>query len=76
MKPYYFTTFLLFITLNLSCAQENTPPIEISSKTNYTYETIIDGINIPWGLDFINNEEFEENNLYPDFFFHLSFNDN
>ena len=58
MTPYYFTTFLLFITLNLSCAQENTPPIEISSKTNYTYETIIDDINIPWGLDFINNKEF------------------
>lgn len=44
--------------LQLSCAQEENPPqIETPSKTNYSYEVVVDGIDIPWGMDFINAEE-------------------
>ena len=59
MKLNYFPIILIFFTFSLlSCAQEeNVPKIETSSKSNYTYETVIDDIDIPWGMDFINEDE-------------------
>mgnify|MGYP003311953261 CR=1 FL=1 len=54
-----FSTVLIFFSFSfLSCSQEeNVPKIETSSKSNYTYETVIDDIDIPWGMDFINEDE-------------------
>ena len=53
--------FLLYILFNIfltsGCAQENYPAIEIPSTINYSYETIIDEIEIPWGIAFINENE-------------------
>ena len=43
----------------MSCAQENHPPlIETPTEVDYTYETIVDGIDIPWGLAFIAENDF------------------
>ena len=52
------STLLIFYISNISCAQKNTPPIETPEKIKYTYETVIEDIDVPWGLDFINAEEF------------------
>ena len=47
--------FLFFF--QLSCAQDNPPIIENSKISNYSYEVLVDGINIPWGMAFINVNE-------------------
>jgi glucose/arabinose dehydrogenase len=54
------TLFLLFFVFyfNYSCAQNNTPLIETPQETKYTHEVVISEIDIPWGLDFINSNEF------------------
>ena len=57
MKFLNFTLLFFFVS-NISCAQENYPPIETPKKIEYTYETVIEDIDIPWGLDFISNKEF------------------
>ena len=57
MKYLNFTLFLFFIS-NISCAQENYPPIETPKNIKYTYEKIIEDIDVAWGLDFINSKEF------------------
>ncbi|MGB1020024.1 MAG: PQQ-dependent sugar dehydrogenase [Flavobacteriaceae bacterium] len=58
MKQPYILFFFSCMYLQLSCAQEENPPqIETPSKTNYSYEVVVDGIDIPWGMDFINAEE-------------------
>ena len=50
--------FLAFVLLSsLSCAQENTPAIETPETVDYTHTTIVEGIDIPWGMDFINENE-------------------
>ena len=44
--------------VTMSCdAQENGPKIETSKNIKYTYETIADSIDIPWGLTFLNEKE-------------------
>ena len=65
------STLLIFYISNISCAQKNTPPIETPEKIKYTYETVIEDIDVPWGLDFINAEELRDvlrdaYNYYPD----------
>ena len=57
MKFLNFTLLFFFVS-NISCAQENFPPIEIPKKIEYTYKAVIEGIDIAWGLDFINDKEF------------------
>jgi len=53
------TSFLiaLFFIVQLGCAQDNPPYIETSQQINYSYEVVVDGIDIPWGMAFINNNE-------------------
>ena len=59
MKYIYLQVTLLIITLNVSCAQQENPPnIEIADDSQYYIEKIVDGINIPWGMTFINNNDF------------------
>ena len=48
-----FTAYVL-----LSCnAQENPPKIKASSSSNYTYEIIVEGVEIPWGMSFIKKND-------------------
>ena len=50
--------FLAFVLLaSLSCAQENTPAIETPETSYYTHTVLVDGIDIPWGMDFISADE-------------------
>jgi glucose/arabinose dehydrogenase len=58
MKIYSYYSVILFFTLYLSCAQDNPPFIESPNEINYSYETVIDGIDIPWGLAFISENDF------------------
>jgi len=59
MKYIYLQVTLLIITLNVSCAQQENPPnIEIADDSQYYIEKIVDGIDIPWGMTFINNNDF------------------
>ena len=59
MKYFYLQITLLIITLNVSCAQQENPPnIKIADDSQYYIEKIVDGIDIPWGMAFINNNEF------------------
>ena len=58
MKTFNYFSVILFFSLYLSCAQDNPPFIESSSEVNYSYETIVDGINIPWGMAFISESDF------------------
>ena len=48
-----------FTFLSFSCnAQQNGPKIQSSTTVDYTYEIVTDNIDIPWGLTFLNKNEF------------------
>jgi glucose/arabinose dehydrogenase len=53
----FLPLLLCNLIFTIGCAQENTPAIETPTTINYTYETIVDNINIPWGMAFISNNE-------------------
>jgi len=57
MKKNISHVFLLFFIVQIGCAQENPPMIQIPKVMNYSYEIVIDGIDIPWGMAFINQDE-------------------
>ena len=57
MKKNISHLFLLFFIIQIGCAQENPPMIQIPEVMNYSYEIVIDGIDIPWGMAFINQDE-------------------
>jgi len=58
MKNYFFLILINSIFHITSCiSQENPPLIETPDQSKYTTELIVDGIDIPWGMDFINEEE-------------------
>ena len=54
-------TFLTIATLTasiLSCsAQENLPKVQTPDKKNYSYKIIVDSLDIPWGMSFINEND-------------------
>ena len=58
MKTFGYYSVILFFTLYLSCAQDNPPFIESPSEINYSYETVVDGIDITWGMAFISESDF------------------
>ena len=58
MKTFGYYSVILFFNLYLSCAQDNPPFIESPSEINYSYETVVDGIDIPWGMAFISESDF------------------
>ncbi len=58
MKTFSYCSAILFFNLYLSCAQDNPPFIESPSEINYSYETVVDGIDIPWGMAFISKSDF------------------
>ena len=58
MKSYFFLILINSIFYITSCiSQENPPMIETPDQSKYTTELIVDGIDIPWGMDFINEQE-------------------
>ena len=53
-----FLTFVVITTSTLSCsAQENTPKISTPARIDYSYEIIVDGLDIPWGMSFIDEND-------------------
>ena len=56
MKSSALFGCLTIVNLLSSCAQENTPPIQTPTRVNYTYETVVEGIDIPWGMAFISTD--------------------
>ena len=56
MKKQILISTLIIICFQIACSQENKPPI-LGQEKNYTYEIIVDGIFVPWGMAFINSEE-------------------
>lgn len=58
MRDYIALILIFILTYIPSCsAQENPPLIKSPEKKEFTYEVIIDGINIPWGFCFINTNK-------------------
>lgn len=59
MKNYFLIIISISVLFNNSCiSQENPPLIETPDQTGYATELIVDGIDIPWGMDFIDETEF------------------
>lgn len=57
----FLKTLLLSSTIGLTIccdAQENSPKIQTPSTTTYKYEIVADSIEIPWGLAFIEKDDF------------------
>ena len=53
-----FLIIVLTTTALLSCsAQENPPKVKSPNITNYSYEIIVKGIEIPWGMSFISKND-------------------
>ena len=58
MTKNFFAPLLICIFCLTSCiSQENPPEIKTPDQSKYTTETVVDGIEIPWGMDFINENE-------------------
>ena len=50
--------FVVIATSTFSCsAQENPPKINTPVKINYSYEVIVDSLDIPWGMSFIDEND-------------------
>ena len=56
MKKQILIYTLIIVSLQIACSQENKPPI-LGQEKNYSYEVVVDGIFVPWGMAFINSEE-------------------
>ena len=57
MKKNISNVFLLLFIIQFGCAQENPPMIQTPEVINYSYKIVVDGIDIPWGMAFINKDE-------------------
>ena len=53
----YFTLAVLVISFSSCISQENPPLIETPEQTKYGTETIVDGIEVPWGMTFLSEKE-------------------
>lgn len=51
----YSSILIFFMALcHISCGQQpNTPGIQTPGTANYTVETVVDGLQIPWGMAFL-----------------------
>ena len=48
----------MLLSIIFSCYQhKNTIELETPKNINYTYELVVDSLNIPWGLSFINKND-------------------
>ena len=58
MNNKFLSLFTLLLFPVISCiSQENPPMIETPDPSKYTTKTIVEGIEIPWGMDFISENE-------------------
>ena len=58
MKKNFFAPLLISIFSLTSCiSQENPPEITTPDQSKFNTVTIVDGIDIPWGMDFISENE-------------------
>ena len=58
MKKNLFAPMFFGVFCIISCiSQENPPEIKTPEQSKFTTETIVDGIDIPWGMDFISENE-------------------
>ena len=59
MKNFYLLTICFILVISVACAQQENPPyVKISDDSEIYLEKIIDGIDIPWGMVFISDDEF------------------
>ena len=58
MKKNFFYPLLISIFSLTSCiSQENPPEVKTPDQSEFTTETVVEGIDIPWGMDFISENE-------------------
>ena len=58
MKPnLYLIVASVVISFSSCISQENPPLIETPNQTKYGTETIVDGIEVPWGMTFLSEKE-------------------
>ena len=59
MKNSHFYIVLISLCTSFSCAQSENPPfIENGDDSKIYLQKIVDGIDIPWGISFIDENEF------------------
>ena len=58
MKNKYIYSILFLLSTSFSCAQSENPPfIENGDDSKIYLQKIVDGIDIPWGISFIDENE-------------------
>jgi glucose/arabinose dehydrogenase len=58
MKIKFLESLMIVVFCLTSCiSQENPPEIKTPDQSKFSTETVIDGIDIPWGMDFISESE-------------------
>jgi len=59
MKKKFSPLLYLGVFYLTSCiSQENPPLIETPDQSKFSTLTIVDGIDVPWGMDFISEMNF------------------
>jgi glucose/arabinose dehydrogenase len=57
MNKFFLLNIFFALFIITSCAQDNGPKIQNELDPKYIYETVIHGIDIPWGMTFISKNE-------------------
>jgi glucose/arabinose dehydrogenase len=57
MKKSHLLNLVFAFFIFTSCAQDQGPKIQDEQNPKYIYETVVDGIDIPWGMTFISKNE-------------------
>ena len=58
MTKKNFAPLFISVFCVISCiSQENPPEVETPDQSKFTTEIIVDGLEIPWGMDFISENE-------------------
>ena len=59
MKNYFFLIVSITVLFTNSCiSQENPPLVSTPDQSKFSIELIVDGIESPWGMDFISENDF------------------
>ena len=69
MTKNFFVPLFIGVFFVISCiSQENPPEVKTPDQSKFTTETVVDGLEIPWGMDFISENEIlvteKKGNLY------------
>lgn len=58
MRVKFLKSLMIGVFSLTSCiSQENPPEVKTPDQTKFTTETVVGGIDIPWGMDFISENE-------------------